>query len=322
MPDFTFVWWWAFFLIPLPLLAYFLLPAEKSDQALYLPYLPDEEVNHPPSNKLPRVLAIIVWLGLIAAIARPVSYGDPIIEPTMHRDMMLVVDLSGSMAQEDMKVGDDYTDRLTAVKKVVGDFISERQGDRLGLVLFADHAYLQTPLTTDLNAVSAQLNRTVLELIGSRTAIGEGIGLATKTFIDSDAPQRVMILLSDGSNTSGVLEPLEAAKIASEHGTTIYTVGLGAGEMQVRSFFSTRTVNTAKDLDEKTLTAIAEMTGGQYFRARDPQQLEQIYQTINQLEPISKSTQVWRPRFEWFYWPLSISFISVLILVIVRRNNG
>ncbi len=159
-------------------------------------------------------------------------------------------------------------------QKVLSDFVAKRQGDRLGVVLFGDHAYLQTPLTADRKTVMQQINQTVIGLVGNSTAIGDGIGLGTKTFVDSDAPQRVMILLSDGSNTSGVLDPIEAAKIAKKYNATIYTVGVGAGEMMVKDFFMTRKVNTASDLDEQTLTKIAEMTGGQYFRARDAKELE------------------------------------------------
>uniref|UniRef100_UPI000533FF62 Hypothetical membrane spanning protein n=1 Tax=Aliivibrio fischeri (strain ATCC 700601 / ES114) TaxID=312309 RepID=UPI000533FF62 len=218
--------------------------------------------------------------------ARPVWYGEPVDIQPEHRDMMLVVDLSGSMAEEDMKTSNgDFVDRLTAVKQVVSDFIDQRKGDRLGLVLFGDHAYLQTPLTFDRNTVREQLDRTVLNLVGQRTAIGEGLGLATKTFIESNAPQRTIILLSDGANTAGVLEPLEAAQLAKDNHAKIYTVGIGAGEMQVRGFFGKQTVNTARDLDEDTLTKIATMTGGQYFRARNADELAEIYQTIDALEP-------------------------------------
>lgn len=234
---------------------------------------------------------------------------------------MLVVDLSYSMSQEDMQQGGQYIDRLTAVKHVLSDFIQKREGDRLGLVLFADHAYLQTPLTLDKNTISEQLNQAVLKLIGTQTAIGEGIGLATKTFIDSDAPQRVMILLSDGSNTSGVLDPLEAAKIAKKYDATIYTIGVGAGEMMVKEFFMTRKVNTAQDLDEKTLTEIANITGGKYFRARNSQDLANIYDTINQLEPISQATQTWRPQTEWFGYPLLVALMFSVVLIVMRRNH-
>jgi Ca-activated chloride channel family protein len=235
---------------------------------------------------------------------------------------MLVLDLSYSMSQEDMQDSSgNYIDRLTAVKNVVSQFAQQRKGDRLGLVLFADHAYLQTPLTLDRNTISEQVNSLVLQLIGQKTAIGEGIGLATKTFIDSDAPQRVMILLSDGSNTSGVLDPIEAANIAKKYNATIYTIGVGAGEMMVKDFFMTRKVNTAQDLDEKTLMSIAKITGGQYFRARNAQELATIYDTINSLEPVENASQTWRPQKEWFSIPLTLSFLSLVLLLFIRRNH-
>ncbi|MDN3612562.1 vWA domain-containing protein [Vibrio ostreicida] len=321
MANIEFVWWWAFWLLPLPILMYFVLPAAKQSSPVYLPSLPQSTVGTAPKNLLAKSLAALMWVSLIAAFARPVWYGDPVTVQPKHRDLMLVVDLSDSMRREDMQFNGDYIDRLSAVKQVLSDFISQRRGDRLGLVLFADHAYLQTPLTLDRKTVEAQLKQVVLRLVGTRTAIGEGIGLATKTFIDSDAPQRVMILLSDGTNTAGVLDPLEAAKIAKKYNAIIYTVGVGAGEMMVKEFFMSRKVNTAEDLDEKTLIAIAKMTGGQYFRARNSQELATIYDTINQLEPVSQATQTWRPQQDWFGVPLAIALISIFMLLIVRRNH-
>ncbi|WP_367990111.1 VWA domain-containing protein [Vibrio sp. NTOU-M3] len=321
MANIELVWWGALALLPLPLLVYWLVPAIKQSTPIYLPYLPTTEAKTSPKNLGAKILASLIWFFVVLAVARPVWYGEPVTTQPKHRDMMLVVDLSYSMKKEDMAVGGDYIDRLSAVKQVLGDFIAKREGDRLGLVLFADHAYLQTPLTLDRQTISEQLNRAVLRLIGTQTAIGEGIGLATKTFVDSDAPQRVMILLSDGSNTAGVIDPLEAAKIAKKYNTTIYTIGVGAGEMVVQDFFSTRTVNTAEDLDEKTLTEIATMTGGQYFRARDSKELANIYDTINQLEPISQASQTWRPQTEWFGVPLALALALSIVLTVMRRNH-
>lgn len=321
MANIEFVWWWLVVLLPLPLVIHRILPPVKERAAIQLPYLPQQNTVVPPKQWLGKLLAVLIWLCLIAAVCRPVWYGDPVTTSPKHRDMMLVVDLSYSMSQEDMKSDGDYIDRLTAVKKVLSDFISKREGDRLGLIFFADHAYLQTPLTLDRQTISQQLNQAILRLIGTKTAIGEGIGLATKTFIDSDAPQRVMILLSDGSNTSGVLDPIEAAKIAKKYNATIYTVGVGAGEMMVKEFFLTRKVNTAQDLDEKSLMEIAKITGGQYFRARDEKELATIYDTINALEPISQATQTWRPQTEWFGYPLAIALFLSVILFIVRRDH-
>jgi Ca-activated chloride channel family protein len=309
------------FLLPLPILAVRLLPPAKQATPIQIAYLPSVQSEKYRHFALSRWLACAIWLCLVIAAARPIWYGDPISAHPKHRDLMLVVDLSNSMSEKDMRQGDDYIDRLSAVKQVVSDFIDQRQGDRIGLVLFADHAYLQTPLTFDRNTVKQQLNQTVLKLIGTKTAIGEGIGLATTTFIDSDAPQRVMILLSAGTNTSGVLDPIRAADIAKKYHTTIYTVGIGAGEMEVKDFFFTHTVNTAQDLDEKSLMAIADTTGGQYFRARNSQELATIYDTINHLQPVSQASQTWRPQSEWFRYPLMVALLLSLLLLAIRRNH-
>lgn len=321
MANIEFVWWPVLLALPLPALIYFLAPRVRSASPLFLAYLPSQRTQVAPKQWLAKILAAALWIALLCAVARPVWYGDPVVNQLEHRDMMLVVDLSGSMGKEDMLYQGEYVDRLTAVKQVLSDFISQREGDRLGMIFFADHAYLQTPLTLDRKSLSNQLNLAVLRLIGSNTAIGEGIGLATKNFVDSGATQRVIILLSDGSNTAGVLDPIEAANIAKKYGVTIYTIGVGAGEMEVRQFFTTRTVNTAQDLDEISLQEIAQRTGGQYFRARNSEELANIYQTINQLEPISEATQTWRPQQEWFRYPLGLAVFLSALLLIVRRNH-
>lgn len=320
--NIEFVWWWVLILLPLPLLVYKLLPRESQQAEIKLAYLPDNTHSNKPKQKLQKTLSIAIWTLLIIACARPVWFGDPIEFQPKYRDLMLVVDLSGSMQKEDMNLDGEFTDRLTAVKKVLSDFVAKRKGDRLGVVLFGDHAYLQTPLTADRQAVIQQINQTVIGLVGQSTAMGDGIGLGTKTFVDSNAPQRVMVLLSDGGNTAGVLDPIEAAEIAKKYNATIYTVGVGAGEMMVKEFFMTRKVDTAADLDEKTLTQIAEVTRGQYFRARDTEQLENIYETINQLEPVSSDTQTWRPQSEWFRYPLSAALGLSVLLFLLRRKHG
>ncbi|MBL4831173.1 MAG: VWA domain-containing protein [Aliivibrio sp.] len=318
---FSFIWWWMWLLLPLPYIVRKLLPRVTTQSTVQLPTLP-KGIEQVPSLSISRVTVIsLLWVSLLTAAARPVWYGDPVQTQPLHRDLMLTVDLSGSMSQQDMLVDGDYVDRLTSVKSVLSEFISKRKGDRLGLVLFADHAYLQTPLTFDIETVSEQLNRTVFGLVGKLTAIGEGIGIATKTFINSEAPQRVIVLLSDGTNTAGVIEPLEAAQLAQKSDVTIYTVGVGAGEMKVKSFFGSRTVNTAQDLDESTLTKIAEITGGQYFRARNQQDLNDIYEKINALEPIASSKQTWRPSSEWFRFPLMLALLLSVSVFIVRSRD-
>ncbi|MCW8345712.1 VWA domain-containing protein [Vibrio sp. ZSDZ65] len=317
----SFEWWWMFFLAPLPYVAHRILTPNIASTRVILPHLTalPEQANR--METVSKVLAISAWLLLVIASARPVWFGEPIEIQPKHRDMMLVIDLSYSMSKEDMAYQGEYIDRLTTVKHVVSDFVDKRKGDRIGLVYFADHAYLQTPLTFDKETIKRQLDQTVLKLIGTQTAIGEGIGLATKTFIDGNAPQRVMILLSDGSNNAGVIDPIKAAEIAQKYQTTIYTIGVGAGEMQVKDFFMTRTVNTAEDLDEETLTQIATMTGGEYFRARNAQDLSKIYDTINALQPITQASQSWRPQTEWFWLPTLLALMLLSALLFIRRDD-
>jgi Ca-activated chloride channel family protein len=321
MSGFSFEWWWMFLALPLPIVIYRLRSAPATRAQVTLPHMDGIHARINQRDKLCKVIAVLGWVAFVTASARPVWFDEPITVYPKHRDMMLVIDLSYSMSREDMLHNGDYEDRLSTVKRVVSDFVERREGDRLGLVYFADHAYLQTPLTFDRKAIQTQLNQTVLKLIGTQTAIGDGIGLATKTFIDGDAPQRVMILLSDGSNNAGVLDPMKAAEIAKRNDTTIYTIGIGAGEMQVREFFMTRTVNTAEDLDEKALIDIAKLTGGQYFRARNAKELNTIYDTINALQPVQKATQSWRPRTEWFPLPASLGLICIVLITIIRRND-
>ncbi|MGF1684016.1 vWA domain-containing protein [Photobacterium minamisatsumaniensis] len=320
---FEFLWLWSICLLPLPWFIYRFSQPAIQPSAIRLPQLPDGLGQKQQKSRWLMGLLITVWISLIVALTRPVWYGDPIEIMPDHRDMLLAVDLSGSMSIEDMVMNNgDSIDRLSAVKQVLNDFIGSRKGDRLGLVLFANHAYLQTPLTFDRNTVQQQLDRTVLGLIGQSTAIGEGLGIATKTFINSEAPQRVIILLSDGANTAGVIDPIEAAELAARSDVTIYTVGVGAEEMEQRTFFSTRTVNPSHDLDENMLTRIAEMTGGQYFRARNPQELNNIYQLIDQMEPINTAQQTWRPQQELFRFPLAFTILLSVIIMVLRKRHG
>ncbi|MGV2987701.1 vWA domain-containing protein [Vibrio sp. E150_011] len=321
MMSFSFEWWGMFLLAPLPYLAYRLMAPNATSNPIILPHLTTMPSQANRKSRLNQCLAVMAWLLLLTASARPVWYGAPVDIQPKHRDMMLVIDLSYSMSQEDMAYKGQYIDRLSTVKHVVSDFVDKRKGDRMGLVYFADHAYLQTPLTFDRETIKRQINQTVLKLIGTQTAIGDGIGLATKTFVDGNAPQRVMILLSDGSNNAGVLDPIEAAEIAKKYQTVIYTIGVGAGEMQVKDFFMTRTVNTAEDLDEEALQKIASMTGGQYFRARNAQDLEKIYDTINTLQPITQATQSWRPKTEWFWLPCLLALMLLSTLIVIRRED-
>jgi len=273
----SFAWPWVFIAGLLPLATYYLLPQAKltRDAALRVPFIDEFDDSADSSNQIRswgwrRVLPIIAWIFLVLAAARPQWLGDPVELPISGRDLVMAVDLSGSMEEEDFELDGRVVNRLVATKAVAGDFIQRRQGDRIGLILFGEQAYLQTPLTFDRKTVVQLLNESAIGLAGKSTAIGDAIGLAIKRLKDKTAESRVLILMTDGANTAGEVLPLKAAELAAQAGLKIYTIGIGADAMVVRSFFGgKRRVNPSRDLDEKTLTAIADKTGGRYFRARN-----------------------------------------------------
>ena len=322
-----FEWPWIAALLPLPIIIRYLLqPVETvNEAALRVPFLNEfnSQVNtehHVDVQHRLFWLALIAWCLLIGAAMRPQWLGDFIDIPVSGRDLMMAVDLSGSMEEEDFVIKDKRVNRLTATKYVAGQFVERRIGDRLGLILFGERAYLQTPLTFDRVTVKTLLYESAIGLAGNSTAIGDAIGLAVKRLREQEEQSRVLILLTDGANTSGEVEPLAAADLAAREGLKIYTIGIGADEMIVRSFFGARTVNPSAELDEKTLNAIADKTGGRYFRARDTEQLEKIYEILDELEPIEKDVQRFRPQTALFYWPLAIALL-LLTLVMVLKNR-
>ena len=322
-----FDWIWAFLVLPLPYLLYKLLPAapRQNEAALHVPFIHDfesvseEKIN--TSNKLILFIAIFAWLLLVIATARPQWLGEPVELPVSGRDLMLAVDLSGSMEVEDFKLNGQLVDRLTATKAVASEFIKRRKGDRIGLILFGKKAYLQTPLTFDRQTVSTLLNESVIGLAGKETAIGDAIGLAVKRLEKEEINSRVLILLTDGANTAGEVTPLKAAELAKQYQLKIYTIGIGADEMIVRSIFGSRRVNPSADLDEKTLTAIAKTTNGKYFRARNTQELEKIYQLLDELEPVEKETQNFRPTTALYFWPLAFSLCLSGLIILIRISS-
>lgn len=321
-----FSWFEALYLLPLPILALLLPRANnKSGVALRIPQLNLPSIGaqrQAQTRKARYILPILIWILLVLSASRPQWLGEPITLPTEGRDLMIAVDLSGSMNIEDMEIQGQSVNRLEMIKNVLGDFISRRVGDRLGLILFADTAYLQTPLTHDRDTVQQMLDEAVLGLVGEKTAIGDALGLAAKKFDEESDTNKVLILLTDGQNTAGNISPDEALKIAASKGITVYTIGVGADEMIVQSFFGNSRINPSKDLDEGMLNNIAQTTGGQYFRARDTQGLEQIYQMLDQLEPIAKDTLTMRPLNALFHYPLAIALLLSLLLAYSRRYFG
>ncbi|WP_303722780.1 VWA domain-containing protein [Malonomonas rubra] len=324
-----FIWPWMFLLLPIPLLIRkFLSPLEKHQgAALQVPFIEDFYQTEKSRGRVhsKRWLALatwLCWLLLVAASARPEWLGDPIQLPVSGRDLLLSVDLSGSMEAADFEINGDQVDRLTAAKWVAGDFIERRTGDRIGLILFGRHAYLQTPLTFDRKTVRTLLEESAIGLAGKETAIGDAIGLALKRLKGQPESSQVLILLTDGANTAGEIDPLKAAELAKKAGLKIYTIGIGADEIEVRSFFGTQKINPSTDLDEKTLRQIAQLTGGQYFRARDTEELAKIYQLLDKLEPVEKETQSYRPTTALFHWPLGVVCALAMLLAVARLKPG
>ena len=234
--------------------------------------------------------------------------------------MLLAVDLSGSMKIEDMVVDGEQTARIDAVKQVIGEFVTRRQGDKVGLILFGTQAYHHVPLTFDLTTLRTLLIEAQPGFAGKYTAIGDAIGLATKRLIDRPVQSRVVILLTDGANTAGVIEPIAAAELAAEADIKIYTIGVGANEMLVPGLFGSglgaRRVNPSADLDEQTLKKIAELSGGRYFRATNTEELNNIYQLLDQLEPTGQDEFIYRARNSLAHWPLGLALILSLFIAI------
>ncbi|WP_299733244.1 VWA domain-containing protein [uncultured Endozoicomonas sp.] len=326
MLEFQFLW--ILIALPLPLLVYrFTRPAStgaEQSAALHIPFyhalssMAGEHYVEKEQNHRRLLLPSLIWALLLIAASRPVWVGDPVELQSSGRDLMMAVDLSGSMEQEDMVLNGRTTNRLAATKSVMNDFIPRRRGDRLGLILFGTQAYLQTPLTFDRQTVKTLMDESAIGMAGNYTAIGDALGLAVKHLRKRPADSRVLILLTDGANTAGEISPQQAAQIARDEGIKIYTIGLGADEMIVRSLFGNRRVNPSADLDEKTLREMAEMTGGRYFRARNTEELNQIYALLDQLEPTPQETQTFRPSKGLFYWPLGVALLLSLIAAFLK----
>ncbi len=312
-------------LIPLPLLVYLGLPARALQQqaALRVPIIDDFRLGVIHTDEVrPRRwrqwLSLLAWVLLVLAASRPQWLGESIAIPISGRDLMLAVDLSDSMRTGDFKIEGQQVNRLQATKQVASKFIERRRGDRLGLILFGTQAYLQAPLTFDSKTVNRLLQESAIGLAGERTAIGDAIGLAIKRLDLESDNSRVLILMTDGANTAGEVTPLKAAQLAAQRGLKIYTIGIGADEQIETTWFGIRRVNPSAQLDEKTLRAIARLSGGRYFRARDSEELARIYDLLDELEPLPRDLQNLRPIQALFAWPLGMALLLAALLAAPR----
>lgn len=317
-------WPWLLLLLPLPLLVYLAPPEPSREAALRVPFfqrarhLSEQRPGTSARRWLSALTLWLIWSASVIAASQPQYVGEPMTLPSSGRDMLLAIDLSGSMEIEDMEVGNQSLNRLEAIKLVVSDFIEQRQGDRMGLVLFGTQAYLHAPLTRDLSTVNTLLRETEIGFAGERTAIGDAIGLSVNRLRERPEEQRVIILLTDGANNSGELTPQRAAYLAEQHRVKIHTIGFGAEEMVTQTIFGQRRVNPTRDLDEDALREVAAQTGGRYFRARSVEELAQVHEELDRLEPIDYDDETFRPTRSLFHWPLGAAFVLSLLWALGR----
>ncbi len=327
LPMIHFLWPWVFILLPLPWLFRTLLPAarQNGEAALRVPYLDDFRTSENDTitirpRRWPLLIYTLAWICLLLAAARPQWTGDAIELPVSGRDLLLAIDLSKSMEQP-IRYKLRSVSRISATRAVVSQFIERRVGDRIGLILFGEQAYVQAPLTFDRTTVNILLQEAVTGLAGNATAIGDAIGLAVKRLQQDnkekanistgaepqnnkpDYSDRILILVTDGVSNAGEISPLKAAELAARKGLKIHTIGIGN--------------RGSRELDERTLRAIAKTTGGQYFRAHNTAELEKIYQILDQLEPVEKDTKSYRPTRSLFYIPLAAALAIASLLSIL-----
>lgn len=330
---FEFEWPWIFWLAPLPLLVHLLTRPAAPGAALRVPFFRRLQSLEAPTQGLGRqrnvlqlVLLSLMWLALLGGAARPIWIGAPVTLESNGRDLMLAVDISGSMRQEDMLVNGETLPRISVVKAVINEFVQQRSGDRLGLILFGSQAYIQSPLSFDLHTLKQLMDEAQVGFAGQKTAIGDAIGFAIKRLRDRPSDSRVLILLTDGADTASNIEPRKAAELAAAEAVKIYTIGVGASEMEVPGLFGSRfgarTVNPSADLDEASLIAIAQTTGGRYFRAHNPAELQQAYQAIGELEPIAQDGEVLRPQKSLLQWPLLAAAILMALTTLLSLFGG
>jgi len=326
---FQFAWPWLLILIPLPWLIKFLRQEDKirlQQSAIKLPHLTTQPIKPLMSGfhhfwRQPKFWwAFVIWSLLIIAIAGPQWLGEPVQMPQEGRNILLAIDISGSMQTPDMTLNNHSVSRLQMVKHVADQFIESRKGDRIGLILFGTRAYLQTPLTFDRKTVMNMLQDATVGLAGPQTAIGDAIGLAVKRLQKYPENSRVLVLMTDGANNAGNIPPMVAAGIAKKFHIKIYTIGLGADQMRIQGFFGPQMVNPSSDLDTRTLTSIANETGGLFFRAKNTFALQKIYEQLNKLEPIKEKQTLFRPVIQLYPWVLTFALFIWLLRILFLRG--
>lgn len=319
---FEFAYLWVWLLLPLPWLMRAVLPAAQHQQTpLALPkaarFISPRQVTQPASVKF-WLLPTLVWLCLLATLAQPQWVGEPVPVTQERREMMIALDLSGSMQAEDMTLHGRQVTRLQMAHSILADFIERRHGDRIGLIVYADDAYVYSPLTTDLKALAQLAREAQIGLAGQRTALGDAIALSFKTMEDSDSEPPIVLMLTDGINNSGSISTEEALRLAEHTSVRMHTIGIGSDEIVIQGLFGERRIDPSAEMDEAFLQQIATATGGHYFRAHNEDEMRQIYALIDELEPIADDSQHLRPRYSLAHWPLGAGAALVVLMLVGR----
>lgn len=316
-----FNWPWIFLLLPLPWLLQ-RLRREPVLTAIDIPPVMDEALQA-LARQTHRRMSLRQWLSwccwalLLTSIAQPWLPGDAVVQPVSGRAIALAVDVSGSMERQDFSLDGETGDRLSIVKQVAGDFMARRKGDRLSLVLYGKEAFIASPLTFDLGALSNILDSAGIGMAGRSTAIGDAIGLSIQTLQGDPAEHKAIVLLSDGTNNAGSVEPESAAQLAEQLGIRIHTIALGSVDGERGGY---QTAQSA-DLDEETLREVAEQAGGQFFRATDSTDLQGVYSAIDKLESAEVAAPPVILRQDLRQWPQGLLLIGLLILAGQGRSH-
>lgn len=316
----SFAWPWAFLLLPMPLAVSLLLRRRHVDAIAVPPLLADSfAASGANSNMGPNWLLALLWVAwalLVGAIAQPSLIAGSAIYPATGRAMIMAIDLSSSMERKDFTLDGKAVDRLSALKPVARAFIEARKGDRIGLVLFGNEAFSAAPISYDLASISNALEESAIGMAGRATAIGDAIGLAIVKLKADPAPQKAIILLSDGTNNSGQAEPEDAAKLATQFGIRIQTIGMASEST------GTAGMDLSADLDEETLKRVAEASGGQFFRARTSGELQAVYDAIDEMERSEGEAPPTVPKLDirnWLLLPLAV-LLAIAGFAVGRRR--
>ena len=304
-------WPLALFALILPyLVARFAPPAAPVATPLRVPFLAEAKAwsRGGASPHAWRWLALAAWVALVAAASRPQWIGDAVAVPVSGRSMMLALDVSASMR----RVGHGDAIGLDVVRGTVKAFLADRDGDRIGLIVFGSKPYVQAPLTYDLEAVSAMVDEVFIGLAGDGTALGDAIALGVAKLRTMRRDERVLVVLTDGDSTEGVMTVPEAARLARHHGVRVYAIGVGA----------VGSGGQEGGLNEPALTQLAAATGGRYFHAEDAGALARVYQALARHEPVARDERRFRPTTELYPWPLGLALAFGLAALLVDLRVG